>query len=151
MVMACEWMVKRRAILRGEKRSEQTRVKQPDSLLNFDMAIYSGEHNRERGEKMYGRQKTPLLLHHLLLLQAIAKKQQQSRGRTVKEQECPTADNNNKIDSFVVTGYLSIPPIFETIPRTLALFVSVILSLVKRVVEERNSFLAVKTSERNAV
>lgn len=49
MVMACEWMVNMRAILWGEKRSEKTRVERPDSLLNFDMAIYSGDHNRERG------------------------------------------------------------------------------------------------------
>lgn len=78
--MVCEWMVNRRAILRDEKRSEQTRVEQPDSLLNFDMAIYSGEHNREgAGGWEDGRQKTPLLLP--LLLQAIAKKQQRSRGR----------------------------------------------------------------------
>lgn len=80
MVMACEWIVNMMAILWGEKRSEQTRVKQPDSLLNFDMVIYSGDHNTERGGKMYGRQKTPLLFLPLPL-QAIAKKQQQSRGR----------------------------------------------------------------------
>lgn len=61
------------------------------------------------------------------------------QGQEVKEQECPTANNNDKIDSFVVRGYLSIPPVFETIPRSLALFVSVVISLVKRVAEERNS------------
>lgn len=65
--------------------------------------------------------------------------------------EHATADNNDKINSFVVRGYLSIRPVFETIPRTLALFVSVVISLVKRVAEERNSFLAVTTPERNAV
>lgn len=81
MVMACEWIVSRMAILRGEKRSEKTRVEQPYSALNFDMAIYSGEHNRERGGKMYWRQKTPLLPFLLLPLQAIAKKRQRSRGR----------------------------------------------------------------------
>lgn len=64
--------------------------------------------------------------------------------------ECPTANNNNKFNSSVVRGYLSIPPVFETIPRILA-FVSVVIALVKRVVEERNSFLAVTTSARNAV
>lgn len=86
---------------------------------------------------MYGRQKTPLLL--LLLLLAIAKKATTVQGQEVKEQECPTASNNNKIDSFVVRGYLSIPPVFETIPRILALFVSVVISLAKTVAEERNS------------
>lgn len=55
------------------------------------------------------------------------------------------------MDSLVERGYLRIPPIFETIPRTLALFVSVVISLVERVVEERDSFLAVTTSGRNAV
>lgn len=48
MVMECEWIVNRMAILRGEKRSEKIRVEQPYSLLDFDMAIYSGDHNRER-------------------------------------------------------------------------------------------------------
>lgn len=48
MVMECSWMVNMRAILWGEKRSEKTRVERPDSLLNFDMAIYSGDHNTER-------------------------------------------------------------------------------------------------------
>lgn len=43
------------------------------------------------------------------------------------------------MDSFVVRGYLSIRPVSETIPRTLALFVSVVISLVERVVKERNS------------
>lgn len=80
MVMECSGTVKRMAILRGEKRSEKTRVEQPDSLLNFDMAIYSGDHTRERRGQGNGRQKTPLL-PFLLPLQAIAKKQQQSRGR----------------------------------------------------------------------
>lgn len=51
MVMACEWIVNRMASLRGEKRSEKIRVERPDSLLNFDMAIYSGDHNREGGER----------------------------------------------------------------------------------------------------
>lgn len=51
IVMACEWMVNMRAILRGKKRSEKTRVKQLYSPLNFDMAIYSGDHNREGGER----------------------------------------------------------------------------------------------------
>lgn len=50
MVVACEWIVKRMAILRGEKRSEKTRVKEPYPPWNFDMAIYSGDHNREGGE-----------------------------------------------------------------------------------------------------
>lgn len=140
MVMVCEWIVNMRAILRGEKRSEKTRVERPDSPLNFDMAIYSGDHNREgAGGWENGRQKTPLIFLLRLPLQTIAKKQQQSRGRTVKEQECPTANNNNKMDIIVVRGYLSIPSFFETIPRILALFVSVVISLVKRVVEEHNS------------
>lgn len=39
MVMECEWIVDMMAILRGEKRSEKTRVKHPYSALNFDMAI----------------------------------------------------------------------------------------------------------------
>lgn len=47
MVMACKWIVKRMAILRGEKRSEKIRVERPDSLLNFDMAINHGDYNRE--------------------------------------------------------------------------------------------------------
>lgn len=68
-----------------------------------------------------------------------------------RARERATADTNDKMDSLVERGYLSIPPVFETIPRTLALFVSVVISLVKRVVEERNSFLAVTTSARNAV
>lgn len=51
MVMACEWIVNRTAILRGEKRSEKTRVERPYSPLNFDMAINNGDHNRERGER----------------------------------------------------------------------------------------------------
>lgn len=46
--MACEWIVNRMAILWGEKRSEKIRVEQPDSLLNFDMAINHGDYNRER-------------------------------------------------------------------------------------------------------
>lgn len=134
--MACSWIVSRMAILWGEKRSEKTRVEQLYSPLNFDMAIYSGDHNTERGGKMYGRQKTPLLLP----LQAIAKKANNSPGAGGKRaRECPTADTNDKIDSFVVRGYLSIRPVFETIPRTLALFVSVVISLVERVVEERDS------------
>lgn len=137
MIMACEWTVDMRAILRGEKRSEKTRVERPDSLLNFDMAIYSGDHNREvAGGWDNGRQKTPLLL---LPLQAIAKKATTVHGQEAKEQECPTADNNKKTDSFVVRGYLSIRPVFETIPRTPALFVSVVISLGKRVAKERNS------------
>lgn len=86
MVMACEWIVSRMAILRGDKRSEKTRVKQPYLHQNFDMAIYSGDHTRERRGKMYGRQKTPLL-HHLLLLQAIAKKATTVQRQEVKERE----------------------------------------------------------------
>lgn len=77
--MECSWIVNRMAILRGGKRSEKTRVERPYLHQNFDMAIYSGEHNREgAGGWEDGRQKTPLLL---LPLQAIAKKPQQSRGR----------------------------------------------------------------------
>lgn len=49
MVIACEWIVDSIAILRGEKRSEKTRVEQPDSPWDFDIAINNGEHNRERG------------------------------------------------------------------------------------------------------
>lgn len=48
MVIACEWIVNRMAILRGEKRSEKTRVEQLYLHQNFDMAIYSGDHNRGR-------------------------------------------------------------------------------------------------------
>lgn len=55
-----------------------------------------------------------------------------------RARERATANNDNKINSLVERGYLSIPPIFETIPRSLALFVSVVISLVKRVAEERN-------------
>lgn len=51
MVMECSWTVNSMAILRGEKRSEKTRVEQPYSPWDFNMAIYSGEHNRERGGK----------------------------------------------------------------------------------------------------
>lgn len=69
----------RMAILWGEKRSEKTRVERPDSLLNFDMAIYSGDHTRERRGMGEWETKDASLL--LLLLQAIAKKQQRSRGR----------------------------------------------------------------------
>lgn len=51
MVMACEWIVNRMAILRDEERSEKIRVERPDSLLNFDMAINNGDHNGEGGER----------------------------------------------------------------------------------------------------
>lgn len=136
--MACEWIVNSMAILRGEKRSEKTRVEQPDSLLNFDMAINHGDYNRERrGEGEWetkdaspsSSSSSPSHYQKATTVQ----------GQEVKEQECPTANNNNKIDSFVVRRYLNIPPVFETIPRTLALFVSVVISLVKRVGEEHNS------------
>lgn len=82
MVMECEWAVNSMAILRGEKRNKKIRVEQLYPPLNFDMVINHGDYNRERegGGKMYWRQKTPLLFLPLPL-QAIAKKQQRSRGR----------------------------------------------------------------------
>lgn len=126
------------AILWGEKRSEKTRVEQPYSPLKFDMAINHGDHNRERrgeGEwetKDASSSSSSSSPSH-------CQKATTVQGQEVKEQECPTADTNNKIDSFVERGYLSIPSFFETIPRILALFVSVVISLVKRVAKERNS------------
>lgn len=51
MVMACEWILNGMAILWGEKRSEKIRVEQLYPPLNFDMAIYSGDHNREGGDR----------------------------------------------------------------------------------------------------
>lgn len=130
----------RMAILRGEKRSEKTRVKQPDSLLNFDMAIYSGDHNRGRRGMGGWETKDASPSSSPSSSPSHCKKSNISPGAGGKRaKECPTANNNNKINSFVVRGYLSIPPVFEPIPRTPALFVSVVIALVKRVVEERNS------------
>lgn len=129
--MGCLWIVNMRAILRGEKRSEQTRVERPDSLLNFDMAIYSGDHNTER-EKGDGRMRDKRRLFFLFFSKPLPKSNNGPGAGGKRARECPTANNNDKMDSFVVREYLSIPPVFETIPRTLALFVSVVISLVNR-------------------
>lgn len=79
--MACEWIVNMRAILWGEKRSEKTRVEQPSLHQNFDMAIYSGEHNRERGEGGCTGDKRRLFFFFFFFSKPLQKKQQQSRGR----------------------------------------------------------------------
>lgn len=108
------------------------------------MAINSGEHKRQRGgedvlETKDASSSSSSPSH--------CKKATTVQGQEVKERENVLLQTPMipKINSFVVRGYLSIPPVFETIPRTLALFVSVIISLVKRVIEERNSFLAITT------
>lgn len=80
MVMACEWIVNRMAILRGEKRSEKTRVEQLYLDQNFDMAIYSGDHNRERkGGGRIGDKRR--LSFFFFLSKPLQKKPQRSRGR----------------------------------------------------------------------
>lgn len=139
--MAGEWIVSRMAILRGEKRSEKIRVEQPDSLLNFDMAIDNGDHNREGAGRMgeWETEESFLFFFFSFFPKPLPKSNNSPEAGGKRARECATADTNNKINSFVVRGYLSIPPVFETIPRSLALFVSVIISLVKRVAEERNS------------
>lgn len=139
MVMACEWIVNRMAILRVEKRSEKTRVKQPDSLLNFDMAINHGDHNTEREGGRCTGDKRRLSFFFFFLSKPLPKSNNSPGAGGKRARERATANNNNKMDSFLVRGYLSIPPVFETIPRPLALFVSVVISLVKRVVKERDS------------
>lgn len=110
----------RMAILRGEKRSEQTRVKQPDSLLNFDMVIYSGDHKRQ-GERGRGgedvRETKDASSSFSSSSPSHCQKATTVQGQDAKRaRERATANNNNKIDSFVVRGYLSIPPVFETNP-----------------------------------
>lgn len=139
MVMACEWIVNMMAILRGEKRSEKTRVERPYLHQNFDMAINNGDHNRERRGEGEWETKDASSSFSSSFSKPLPTSNNGPGAGGKRARECPTADTNNKTDSFVVRGYLSIPPIFETIPRTLALFVSVVISLVKRVAKERNS------------
>lgn len=91
----------------------------------------------ERGGREDERQKTPLSF--FFLSKPLPKSNNSPAAGGKRARERATANNNNKIDSFVVRGYLSIPSFFETIPRSLALFVSVVISLVKRVAEERDS------------
>lgn len=95
IVIAGSWMVNMRAILRGEKRSEKIRVERPDSLLNFDMAIYSGDHNRERRGKMYWRQKTPLSF--FFFSKPLPKSSISPGAGGKRARECPTADKDNKM------------------------------------------------------
>lgn len=121
MVMACEWIVSRMAILRGDKRSEKTRVKQPYLHQSFDMAIYSGDHKRQRERGRGGedvRETKDVPPSSSSPSPSHCQKATTVQGQETKEQECPTANNNNKINSFVVRGYLSIPSFFETIPRS---------------------------------
>lgn len=140
MVMGCSWMVKRMAILRDEKRSEKTRVEQPYSLLNFDMAINHGDYTRERGGEDVRETKDASSSSSSSSSPSHCQKATTIQGQDGKRaRERATADTNDKMDSLVERGYLSIRPVFETIPRTPALFVSVVISLVKRVAKERDS------------
>lgn len=142
MVMAYEWIVNMRAILWSEKRSEQTRVERPYLHQNFDMAIYIGDHNRERGGRGMGEWETKDASSSFSSSSPSRCKIKSNNGPGAggkRARECPTADTNDKFNSSVVRGYLSIRPVFETIPRSLALFVSVVIALVKRVAKERDS------------
>lgn len=104
MVMACEWILNGMAILWGEKRSEKIRVERPDSLLNFDMAIYSGDHNREGGGR--GRctgDKRRLFFFIIFSFSKPLPKSNNGPGAGGKRaKECPTANNNDRMDSFVI-------------------------------------------------
>lgn len=87
MVMACEWIVNSMAILRGEKKSEKTRVEQPYSPWDFDIAIYSGDHNREgAGDGRMGDKRRLSFFFFFLSKPLQNKKQQQSRGRRQKSE-----------------------------------------------------------------
>lgn len=92
---------------------------------------------REKGDGRMGDKRR--LFFFIIFSKPLPKSNNSPAAGGKRARECPTADTNKKTDSFVVRGYLSIRPVFETIPRTPALFVSVVISLVERVVEERNS------------
>lgn len=139
MVTVCLWIVNSMAILWGEKRSEKTRVKSQirpgTSMWRFTAATIT---ERGQGDGRMG-DKRRLFFLFFFLSKPLPKSNNGLGAGGKRARERPTADNDNKIDSFVVTGYLSIPPVFETIPRSLALFVSVVIALVKRVAKERDS------------
>lgn len=108
MVMECEWAVNSMAILRGEKRSEQTRVEQLYPPLNFDMVINHGDYNRERegGGRCTG-DKRRLFFFFLFLSKPLPKSNNGPGAGGKRARERATADNNDKMDSFVVRGLYS--------------------------------------------